>query len=682
MEPFTIQCTTCQSRIRVKNSKMVGQLANCPKCSSIIMISPPQQITVQSPDNASVDSMAMTKEGISGDFLQNQDTPNQPSPAEKPGQEEYKLAPASEDTPEPSQVDFQAENWEPDDDQPLLPNESWKSEKAAKTQQVLLVSFLSIAGIGLAVVGFVLFLNWYNKPPEMASSESSPANTEQADPANNVSNTPATTDIPDSEINDSAANGEDNIEQPEDANVSPDSSGETAGDTDSTQNPSTDSPEDLDSLFQQAGFGDPSEVPDALTGDPTNDSVSTQATAIPDALKALKAMEDIVGYSAQVSFETDSDVKPGAPPVTAAELGLSTAGGRPPVPAIDYTQRSNFTLAGLIIKENTFLSESINLWVHLSGIPTLVDFDVLAAGNVNANKVSLSVKSDSPQTLNDLGSAFARSGGLVASPLQNRFLAFSLPEQAVTSTLPAQIALDGVLGDSLASQAEKEEWLENCLGRLVPGSSGAWRLNGDSLTYDSTAIDALTWFRTVRLLENWKMRANVETTTAAYAPDLIVQNFVEPSQIAALEHKLTRLQVQSQPVGQTLSRICADAGMSCWIDWPVVGTAGLGPMTEDLAITLNRTVGQVLADYCDRYSLTAAVLGPESIWLTTQAAYRTQTRLYVFESQGKTPEQWEERLRPLTPVSATGIGRVVVVSSPDRKFVLVRCCRPKLEFSL
>ena len=69
MEPFTVQCSTCQSRIRVRQASLIGQLANCPKCNAMIMITAPQQIEVSNPGGFPVDSTAITKDGIAGDFL-------------------------------------------------------------------------------------------------------------------------------------------------------------------------------------------------------------------------------------------------------------------------------------------------------------------------------------------------------------------------------------------------------------------------------------------------------------------------------------------------------------------------------------------------------------------------------------------------------------------------------------
>ena len=41
MESFSICCTTCQARLRVRDSAAVGQILACPKCGSMILVEAP-----------------------------------------------------------------------------------------------------------------------------------------------------------------------------------------------------------------------------------------------------------------------------------------------------------------------------------------------------------------------------------------------------------------------------------------------------------------------------------------------------------------------------------------------------------------------------------------------------------------------------------------------------------------
>ena len=41
MEPFTLYCTTCRVRLKVKDESVVGSILNCPRCGSMVHVVPP-----------------------------------------------------------------------------------------------------------------------------------------------------------------------------------------------------------------------------------------------------------------------------------------------------------------------------------------------------------------------------------------------------------------------------------------------------------------------------------------------------------------------------------------------------------------------------------------------------------------------------------------------------------------
>ncbi len=41
MEPFSISCTTCQAKLKVRDPSVVGQILTCPKCGSMVLVSAP-----------------------------------------------------------------------------------------------------------------------------------------------------------------------------------------------------------------------------------------------------------------------------------------------------------------------------------------------------------------------------------------------------------------------------------------------------------------------------------------------------------------------------------------------------------------------------------------------------------------------------------------------------------------
>ena len=44
---FSVVCPTCEAKIGVHDKRLVGQLIQCPKCGSIVLLTPPK--TAQSP---------------------------------------------------------------------------------------------------------------------------------------------------------------------------------------------------------------------------------------------------------------------------------------------------------------------------------------------------------------------------------------------------------------------------------------------------------------------------------------------------------------------------------------------------------------------------------------------------------------------------------------------------------
>src|SRR4051812_8527617 len=45
MELFAITCTTCKSRLNVRDAAAIGQILACPKCGGMVMVKPPPAFT-------------------------------------------------------------------------------------------------------------------------------------------------------------------------------------------------------------------------------------------------------------------------------------------------------------------------------------------------------------------------------------------------------------------------------------------------------------------------------------------------------------------------------------------------------------------------------------------------------------------------------------------------------------
>lgn len=255
------------------------------------------------------------------------------------------------------------------------------------------------------------------------------------------------------------------------------------------------------------------------------------------------------------------------------------------------------------------------------------------------------------------------------------------------------------LGDSLRALDDSLEALEGsdaskdsppaAGGEFLEASSTeavVWKIEQGRLLRPQTAsggaVDPRIWSAAVHLLESWRNAAGLPKAWTDFDPSLHSADLVAPSEVAGLDFVLQQVQAEARPVAQIVPSICSSAGLQAWIDWPALTSIGLGPQSTDLVLTNARPLRRALADYASKFSLVVAVIDNQSLWITSNHAYRSSPRLYVVPSQGESAEAWVSRLRPLTPVASDGfgVGQVVAIATPDTKFMLVRCCPMQVEF--
>src|SRR5690349_12794100 len=52
MDLFSITCTTCKSRLKVREQAAIGQILACPKCGGMVMVKPPPNWSSGAAENA------------------------------------------------------------------------------------------------------------------------------------------------------------------------------------------------------------------------------------------------------------------------------------------------------------------------------------------------------------------------------------------------------------------------------------------------------------------------------------------------------------------------------------------------------------------------------------------------------------------------------------------------------
>ncbi len=150
-QPFVVQCQTCGSRLRVTEPGIVGTIAACPKCNSMVQIERPLGVT-DAPQVAvgqsDIDSQAITEEGIA--VGQDEQFPAEPAadPNRFAGSESIEsAAPPSLDQPQ------------------------WQSERTRRSKQIALVVALSLSGLLIAGVVFGWFVRSWRAQALVAQTE-------------------------------------------------------------------------------------------------------------------------------------------------------------------------------------------------------------------------------------------------------------------------------------------------------------------------------------------------------------------------------------------------------------------------------------------------------------------------------------------------------------------------------
>lgn len=680
MEPFTVTCATCESRLRVRNPGLVGQLVNCPKCSSMILIerptaggpgvAPGPKIEVAAGPGVAVDSMAVTKEALT-DHVSGLSLPETPTMAD-----DYRLAEVDNASPPtaPPKIDVASmylDNWQADT--PHVPSADWTSATSHRTQQYLLIAFLGLTGIAIAGVLFVLFLRW-QADSDQASAVALQASETQASATTEETLEP----VAETQTGETPLSAEGNAENTVENNTEIRTQNSTESDVvqtpDAPQPPTapaianTEPPTATDNLLSPTADASP---PDAVPAD------SAQPEAAPSLPKRLAAFAPMLNFEIQPQFPDAIEVL-SEPPVTAEDLGLATTVGLAEIPAVDLNAQYQLPISALVMAPLP-LPQFVSVWSNLSGIPTSVDLDALAAAGFD-HRQPLGINLAQSTTVGDLAANLGQAIGLEARPQENRYLRLTVPAEAIDAKLPNALPVAELVADQAAQQ-----WLSEALTQLEPSAAGQWAIADGQLArplaVDGQPLDPQKWFAVVRLLEGWRIAAGQSPTQTQYTPQQLSAKFTTPAEVPGLEQVLKQVSPQSRPVSTILPRICREANVHAWIDWPQVGAVGLGPQSTAVFVTAGRPLRNVLADYASEFSLVVAVLDEQSLWFTSNQAYRAAPRLFVIPSEGRSAEEWKSLLRQLTPTAdgGNGVGSVVAVSTPDSQFILVRCCYPVVE---
>ncbi len=211
-EPFSVQCLTCGSRLKVPDPSLIGTIAACPKCNSMV------QIELNGSDSSATETSARPQVAVGASSVDSEAIT-----------EGAIAAPEMDDSANPSGFSGGDEvEPQPAETGPLPP--SWQSTRTRRSRQIALVVAVSISGLLASVLMFSWFVrNWNSESvsqvdepstevtPEPETEEPVPGEAASGDPDNTEAEPNPESGQPSVEANDTP---EDNVAP---ADVAPDS---------------------------------------------------------------------------------------------------------------------------------------------------------------------------------------------------------------------------------------------------------------------------------------------------------------------------------------------------------------------------------------------------------------------------------------------------------------------------
>lgn len=730
VDPFTIHCSSCQSRIRVRNPSMIGQIANCPKCGSMIMIAAPQppaaapqQILVDSGTGSVTDSVALTKEAMP---VPDEGLLGEVHPLEHGFDQAFRSEGLPDVTP-PDPNPFESlspASWMPEPTPPPRVDEvapSTPPPPRSDSRQIMLVAAIGLCSVAVACGIFFAFLRWYARPSTVASN-SVPANQAAAGSPNIVP--PLAASVSATEPLDGPSLDGTSLLDPVEP-LSPSAQPNAPSDVVAGEQPITE-PGSTDATATTPIEIDvsPSPAPDSLiaaarpldtSGAPlaAGESTTTGSSTVPSGSSLdSQLMPDIDSTFANPGAEENAEVlketlPPGlqsfasifdrtlVPVLSDSTVPLSAApdagdapnaGNNAPVtdesaPAVSpmtlslpetLEHKQATTLNGLLIQRRP-LAEVLSTLSLMSDIPFTADLDGLLAAGVDREQV-VDFKSGTPVKVVDVLGLLAQDYGLSFEPYEKKLLIVRGPADAVQSRVPASLPIADLIDGEDQTTA-----LSAALGELLPELGDGFQLGDGSAQADLEKVNRLLWFQVARLLETWRQARGLQNVDSAA---IVPKSSLLPAWPVHAAEKLAQKSVSQrllpEPLAFTWHRCAADAGMTCWVDWPSLVSAQTPPGQIGMSISYGRPLQELLQHDADKYDVVFAIENERTLWVTSPTMHRFQPRLYVLPIDGKTVDEWRKELEPLTPFDPDGREALKVVASPDGQFVFIRCCRPLL----
>ncbi|QDV67215.1 hypothetical protein Poly24_09080 [Rosistilla carotiformis] len=624
MDPFFITCTTCRSRLKVRDESMLGQILACPNCQAMVLVEPPTEGQLTIGRQHDIDSQAITSESIQ-DELQSEGSFPQAGPPQPP-------------------VDSQ----DSDDSLPAgsfgtVPPGDWKPSSYQGYRRIGLIALVSLIAIVSSAAIFGLFIqSSLTKEPQTAAVDNDSAD---AEPGSDEAAAPAEGEP--SVVDDS--NTADAVDSEE-----PAASPTTLADVDATSPvPPPDGAAPADAPAAPEASANEAMVAEPATGNETPPAAGVnQAERIfadvgqPADQPEAAAMEELPPSLQMFSSIFGQGLDLGQPEAKPQPLAVKAIRFEPPPklseryptpqPAVDAQQRLQQPLG--INLSGTTLQASVAMISQLVSVPITLDIESFDSAGIDLQSpvsgryLNTTAGDALREILAPIGCVLLQSspGQMVVRASDARIASFIEPALLVTdlqdpeTILPMATQLANLPDDPVELTLDPATSIVQVTG----SPQAAWRVG--------LAFDAL------RISRNLPPKLPA-TQTSRWLVDGTPLDLPRPEPGAVvLEGDLPR------PVEHWLAQVAAARNARVLIDWPSAWQYGMTPEYTVLPWPTHETLTSLEQELLSPFGLTIRDLGDGNWLVTSLYALALSSRTVVFS--------------PAVPAEANLLERIAVAA--------------------
>lgn len=581
MELFSVLCTTCQSKLKVRDRAVIGQILACPKCQGMVLVQPPADW-----HDGGV-APASTVPAVSP-------SAKPATPAAPPSHSSSTFDDAAALLSQPAMAEGAPPVASPSDFPISPPHEEWLSPQTQAVRRWVLIGGLASVGT-VAVVGLLTYAlsGGKDQPTEIAEQPVPPAAVAPTTPgAENTA--PAVDEKPPVAANEPP-------QTPAEEPTAPPLASE-----DPTSDPAP--PDNPNPMPAQ---------PAAVAGAAQPNAEDTE----PQPLNSFNVEGTLKQFGALIE-EKPFEEQPGGEPAPIPE-GLQTEPAAPPITddeplprpdprRIDVARRLSDPLEAIEVSDIA-LADFLQLITDMTTLPITLDPTALPAIKTSPEaKVSVNLKATK---VADVLSAALRPHNLAYIATDRQVIVLPI---ASTKTELREIKHE--VGDLVKTEPEAKVLAEIIHAVVDPGSwddaggRGSIKVEGTTITVAQTPE---AHFATVVLCEKLRLARQLPTRSAYPASVLTLT----PRAIAAdavLDTPVTMNFVPPTRLTRVADHIHRTTGLRVLIDWRALAEAGWTPEGEVKAGVASQPLTMFLDRLTNRMEIAWRVIDAGTVQLTTR----------------------------------------------------------------